>query len=80
MTDLVDCGGTYGSASTYDIYLTARTQLRAGESGGTLSSTQVTATARPPTGSSRIQCSSSGALEQMIAAKLREALGAPAGG
>jgi hypothetical protein len=80
LTDLVDCGGTYGSASTYDIYLTVRTQLKAGEAGGTLSSTQVTATARPPAGSSRVQCASSGGLEQMIAAKLRDALGAPAGG
>lgn len=80
LSDLVDCGGSYGSASSYDIYLTVRTQLKAGESGGTLSSTQVTASARPPTGSSRIQCASSGGLEQMIAAKLREALGAPAAG
>jgi hypothetical protein len=80
LTDLVDCGGSYGSASTYDIYLTVRTQLKAGESGGTLSSTQVTASAKPPTGSSRIQCSSSGGLEQMIAARLREALGAPSAG
>jgi len=80
VTDLVDCGGTYGSASSYDVYLTVHTQLRPGEAGGTLSSTQVTASAKPPTGSSRIQCSSSGALEQMIAAKLREALGAPSAG
>jgi hypothetical protein len=80
LTDLVDCGGSYGSASTYDIYLTVRTQLGAGDSGGTLGTTQVAASAKPPTGSSRIQCASSGGLEQMIATKLREALGAPAAG
>jgi hypothetical protein len=78
--DYVDCPGTYGSENTYDVYLTVRTQLRPAEGGGTTATTQVIGTAKPPLSSSRIQCASSGGLEQMIAAKLREALGAPAAG
>jgi hypothetical protein len=76
--DYVDCPGTYGSENTYDVYLTVRTQLRPADGGGTTATTQVIGTAKPPLSSSRIQCASSGGLEQMIAAKLREALGAPA--
>lgn len=77
--DYVDCPGTYGSENSYDVYLTVRTQLQPADGGGTSATTQVIGTAKPPLSSSRLQCASSGGLEEMIAAKLGEALGTPAG-
>ena len=76
--DYLGCTGTYGSENTYDVYLTVRTQLLPGAGGSTLASTQVIGTGRPPLSNSRLQCPSTGALEQLIAAKLGEKLGQPA--
>ena len=76
--DYLACTGTYGSENTYDVYLTVRTQLQPGAGGSTLASTQVIGTGRPPLSNSRLQCPSTGMLEQLIATKLREKLVLPA--
>jgi hypothetical protein len=76
--DYVDCVDSYGSSSSYDIYLTVLTMLRPDDSGGTLARTQVVATGKPRTSTNRVGCASSGTLEMAIAARVRQKLGLPA--
>lgn len=78
--DYVDCRGTYGSENSYDVYLTIRTELQAAGEGSTVASTQVIGTAKPPLSNSRLACASTGGLELLVAAKLREKLGLPSAG
>lgn len=72
MTVFFRCSGAYENlAATGDVYVSARTQLAPGESGGTQARTEVSAWAQSRTGS-RATCASTGILERTIGEKLRE--------
>lgn len=67
-----DCGLSYVTGGR-DIYVVARTQLSAHPSGGTLARTQVEAYAKSNESSGGVRCSSTGALETLIAERLQRA-------
>ena len=73
-----ECAGAYGnSASRYDVYVTVQAQLVAEGTAATSLRTAVDAVARPPTNSgSPVQCTSSGALEELLAETVQAKHGA----
>jgi hypothetical protein len=75
--DYVTCVDSYGSSSSYDIYLTIMTRLEPAEGGSTVARTQVVATGKPLTRSARVGCATSGTLELAIANGVRAKLGLP---
>ena len=65
------CAGAFGnSAATGDVFVSAQTQLIAGEGGGTEASTAVGARVRSAGG--WVDCRSNGKLEALIGEKLKE--------
>lgn len=76
--DYLSCVDSYGSSSSYDIYLTIMTRLAPGANGSTIARTQVVATGKPLTRSARVPCATTGSLEVAIAEGVRAKLGLPA--
>jgi hypothetical protein len=73
MSTFFNCGGSYGNAASRDdVYLTARTQILPSPDGGTEARTEVDAQSKASTSSTRTQCGSTGELEKLIGAALRE--------
>lgn len=76
MATFFNCGGSYGNAASRDdVFVTARTQILSGPNGGTEARTEVDAQSKASTSSTRTQCGSTGELEKLIGAKLRERAG-----
>lgn len=74
----IDCGNTQGapSAETYEVHFSVLSEVVAEESGSTILSTVVDATARPINFSGDpVRCFSKGELENRIAATVKQASG-----
>lgn len=73
MSRFFNCGGAYGNAASRDdVFVTARTQILPAPNGGTEARTEVDAQSKSSTSNTRAQCGSTGELEKLIGATLRE--------